>query len=107
MTCEVTNDKPEYGVNPKYHIISGGLGYNPKDFEEYLDVFKDETQPYLRLIKEVIVDNGMLGYTAEQCCNETLFKFSDGTYISFTWRGWGDLMSAMVGKGEGYMKYYM
>ena len=35
------------------------------------------------------------------------FVFSDKTALGFSWRAWGDLMSAIVGKNEGYMAYYM
>ncbi len=57
-------------------------------------------------MKKTIQENGLLGYTGQDAEQYT-FKFSDGVVIGFTWRGWGDLMQAIVDKREGYIAYYM
>lgn len=88
-----------------FHAFSGGMQENPT-WDEYIDMFLDQWHPHLNALKKFIEDNGMIGTTGEQT-NEVTFKFSDGTHWGFTWRAWGDLMQAIVGKREGYMKYYM
>lgn len=87
--------------------IMGGDDSNPT-WQEYSDSVKDEYKQHFELIKKAIEDNGWIGMTGERQQNENIsFKFSDGIHYRFTWRAWGDLMQAIVGKREGYMKYYM
>ena len=97
----VTTTKPK-----KYEPIFGGMKESP-DWDEYLSGYKDEFIPHLSLIKKAIEDLGWVGETAETKANDTFFVFSDGNAASFSWMAWGDLMSAIVGKNEGYMAYYM
>lgn len=83
------------------------MSTNPT-WEEYLSDYHDKYHPHFELIKKHIEDNGLIGLTGEQKQDMDLsFKFSDGTHFGFTWRAWGDLMQAIVGKKEGYMAYYM
>lgn len=89
-----------------YQPIIGGMDVSP-NWEEYLEYYKDEFKPHFRLIKKAIEDLGWVGETAESRANHSCFVFSDGTSLGFSWRAWGDLMSAIVGKNEGYMAYYM
>lgn len=94
-------------VHPEnYTLLMGGMDASPS-WEEYLSGYKDEYKPHLELVKRAIEDLGWIGETAEHKANQWCFVFSDGTSFSFSWRGWGDLMSAIVGKHEGYMAYYM
>lgn len=94
-------------IEPKnYDPIMGGMQTSPL-WEEYLSDYKDEYKPHLELIKKAIEELGWVGETAERKANQWFFVFSDGTALGFTWRAWGDLMSAIVGKNEGYMAYYM
>jgi hypothetical protein len=87
-------------------VILGGV--DPAEhWEEYLDSFKDKYQPHVQLIRSAIEALGWVGDTAEKRANDVSFHFSDGEVWDFTWRAWGDLMSAIVDKKEGYMKYYM
>jgi len=88
-----------------YQPIMGGDSSNPS-WEEYLSQFMDEFKPHVILLKEKIQSSGMIGMTGEAQDNIS-FKFSDGTHWGFSWRGWGDLMQAIVDKKEGYMAYYM
>ena len=90
----------------RYETIMGGDDSNPS-WAEFLDQFKEEYQPHISLIKKAIEDNNLVGERAERCANNLTFLFSDKTHIAFTWRGWGDLMQAIVDKKEGYMAYYM
>lgn len=101
LELTVTTNHPE-----DYHPIIGGMDTAP-NWEEYLSNYKDEYKPHLILVKKAIENLGWVGETAASKANNTCFVFSDGTSFSFSWRAWGDLMSAIVGKNEGYMAYYM
>lgn len=97
----------DFNSNDSYDAIMGGMNSNPT-WEEYLDDYENEFHPHIELIKKAIIDNGWVGMTGEQKQNENIsFKFSDGNHWGYSWRAWGDLMQAIVGKREGYMKYYM
>jgi hypothetical protein len=92
-----------------YHSIMGGDNSNPT-WEEYMANAGDEYKHHLELIKEAILnpDNELYKITGEEKQERGIsFKFSDGQHWGFSWRAWGDLMQAIVGKREGYMKYYM
>jgi hypothetical protein len=103
LTVEVVQEQKDENIS----ILMGGYDSNPT-WEEYLDLFNDEARPRLELIKEYIEKSDWIyKITAEYFCNDNHFRFSDGKEISFTWRAWGDLMQAIVGKREGYMAYYM
>lgn len=97
----VTNTDPE-----NYGVISGGIIPAP-DWEEYLDMYQDEIKPHFLLIRKAIEELGWVGEKADAKANDWCFVFSDGIALGFTWRAWGDMMSAIVGKNEGYMAYYM
>lgn len=87
-------------------VISGGLKNNPT-WKEYLKDVKYSYRPHFRLIRRAIIDLDWVGETGAAKANNYYFHFSDGTYMGFTWRAWGDLMQAIVNKREGYMQYYM
>lgn len=87
-------------------VIMGGMSHNPT-WEEYLIGYKKEFIPHMELIKKAIEELDLIGETAQDYSDGTCFVFSDEIAIGFTWRAWGDLMQAIVGKREGYMKYYM
>jgi hypothetical protein len=89
----------------KTHTILGGDSNNPT-WQEYLDDYKDEFKPHIELIRKAIEANYMVGYTGQDA-DDLYFKFSDENVFGFSWRGWGDLMQAIVNKKEGYMAYYM
>jgi len=87
--------------------LMGGDSSNPS-WDEYVDGFKEEYRPHIKLIRKAIEDNGWIGLTGENQDNENIqFRFSDGSLWGFSWRAWGDLMQAIVNKKEGYMTYYM
>ena len=86
--------------------ILGGNNKNPS-WEEYVNLWKDEYQPHLLLLKKAVEELGWVGETGESIANYYCFHFSDGVKWGYTWRAWGDLMQAIVDKKEGYMKYYM
>ena len=102
LTVEVVNDQQDKNIS----IIMGGRQDNPTWYE-YLEQYNEEGKGKIELIKEYIINSEFYQMTAEHFCNDNIFRFSDGTEIGFTWRAWGDLMQAIVGKREGYMKYYM
>lgn len=101
LELTVTTNHPE-----DYQRIIGGMDISP-NWEEYLSDYKNEFKPHFKLIKKAIEDLGWVGETADRKANDTCFVFSDKTALCFSWRAWGDLMSAIVGKNEGYMAYYM
>lgn len=107
LICKIAKEEPVYGEHPKYSIISGGMSDTPKDYEDYLESFTEKTIPYLNLVKLFIEENDLIGVCADEFADDNTFEFSDGVFISFTWRAWGDLMATIVGKGESYMQYYM
>lgn len=107
----VTNDKGLTCELVKIHEVSdydpfmGGDDNNPT-WEQYLDMFKEEYKGHVLLIRQIIIDNELVGETG-QFADDLVFKFSDGQCWGYTWRAWGDLMQAIVDKQEGYIKYYM
>lgn len=86
--------------------IMGGNPDNPT-WEEYLQDFNEKYHPHFELLKKAIYELEWVGETADSIANDYSFVFSDGIKLSFSWRAWGDLMQAIVGKREGYMTYYM
>jgi hypothetical protein len=64
-------------------------------------------QPHMLLIRKSIEENELIGETGQSFANIHSFKFSDGEILEFTQRAWGDLMQAIVGQREGYMRYYL
>ena len=101
LTVEIKNLK----LTSPYEVISGGDDSCPT-WGEYVEGFKDEFRPHIILIREKLESIGWVGKSAWEVCNTSTFVFSDGTKVGFTWRAWGDLMQAIVGEKEGYMKYY-
>lgn len=94
--------------NPRHFTEFGGDDSNPT-WEEYLSSYKEEIQPYVKAIKEYIEREGLMRKCANEiyAANDNLhFVFKDGTRFAFSWRAWGDLMQAIVGKREGYLRYY-
>jgi hypothetical protein len=91
--------------NESTYPFLGGDSNNPS-WEEYVNDFKQEYKGHILLLRKSIEENNMIGYTGEDA-DDLWFKFSDGEIWGFTWRAWGDLMSAIVDKKEGYMAYYM
>lgn len=89
-----------------YEVIMGGMDVSP-DWEEYLSYYVEEVRPHFMLIKKAIEELGWVGSCADKIADNTCFVFSDDKAVGFTWRAWGDLMSAIVGKNEGYIAYYM
>lgn len=100
LEITVTNNCPEDSQS-----IMGGMDI-PQNWEEYISDYKEEYKPHFKLIKKAIEDLGWVGEKANKKANDTCFVFSDGISLCFSWRAWGDLMSAIVGKNEGYMVYY-
>lgn len=105
LTCEIKKEPCSFDPDKKL-IVFGGDDRNPT-WEEYLSEIKDEYKPHFELLKSAIVESEFYKATGEVFCNDHYFLFSDGVYVSFSWRAWGDLMQAIVGEREGYMTYYM
>jgi len=84
----------------------GGITPAPS-WDEYLDSFNDIGKEVVTAVRACIEENNMVGAKAGDVCNDTWFEMDNGKSVTFTWRGWGDLMQAIVDKREGYMAYYM
>lgn len=99
------------GVQPegdpaRHRTLFGGDPSNPT-WDEYIEGFGTEAVPYLQAVRECCEREGIVGTTGEQMANDHYFEFDDGSTLAFSWRAWGDLMSAIADKREGYMAYYM
>jgi hypothetical protein len=87
-------------------FIMGGNDDTPS-WEEYMSNVLDDNKPHFILIKKAIEDLNWIGETGRSKANKICFMFSDGLAFKFSGRAWGDLMSAIVNKNEGYMTYYL
>ena len=87
-------------------VVSGGRQDAPT-LDEYINELSEEWKPRIKVLAEFIKNSKYYKMKAEVFCDDNHFRFSDGREIAFTWRAWGDLMQAIVGKREGYMAYYM
>jgi hypothetical protein len=84
----------------------GGIN-PPPSWDEYLEQFIESARPKILAIRELLVEEGLVGRYANEMANDTIFYFpEDSFYIQFSWRAWGDLMQSVVNKREGYMRYY-
>lgn len=106
MSLAVEVVKKQEQDDEGYEVITGGLDSNPT-WEEYRDTFAEDDRVRLDLVREALTLHGLLGRTADEVCNDTAFKFSDGVTWGFTWRAWGDLQQAIEGERRGYMAFYM
>lgn len=89
----------------------GGLGGWFTDgmrWKEYSDIYTEEGIPYAEALRAAILDRG-LKCTGRQHQNDSRMVpvFSDGTYASFSYRAWGDLMAAVWSEQEGKDYHYM
>lgn len=105
LELTVTTSTPKVSEEQAISVMGGDdRNLSWKDYlEEYVETF----QPHILLIKQAIEQLNWIGETGESKANTTYFVFSDGFVFTFSWRAWGDLMSAIVDKNEGYMQYYM
>lgn len=87
-------------------VIYGGYEHG-HTWDEYLANFRTSKRIHFNMIRKAIEELDWVGMTGEEMANDVEFVFSDGVIIAFTWRAWGDLMAAIVGKGENYLSYYM
>lgn len=94
----------------------GGMGgwVNGHNFAQYLETLEIPLDdPHYRLLYSEIVARGLReGGDWHQCADDGVPLFSDGTYITFSYRAWGDLLAAIWNTEEktnryGYMNFYM
>ena len=85
------------------------VGLRGHRWKDYIEVF-DDMKPHLEAIRKEIVKNNYKfgGYTHQL---EMIPIFSDNTIGFFSYRAWGDLMSAIwveeENKDYNYMDFYM
>lgn len=107
LTVErVVGEMPYGEEHPDSAIMLGGRPY-ALTWAEYLDEWRDEWVPRLTALRGYVASNGMVGMNAGEAQTQThYFRFSDGATLAFSARAWGDFMSAVVGKREGYLRYF-
>lgn len=105
-TVEPWPEEDEEADDENNLTMFGGDTSNPT-WDEYLSMFKPEWPERFEAVRECVEREGLTDTCADEFCNDNQFRISDGSRVSFSWRGWGDLLQAIAGKREGYMRYYM
>ncbi len=106
----ITYKKAEAGNYDVFYRGIGGWFDEGHRWKDYIEVFDDKVKPYLEAIRKEIVKNNYKfgGYTHQL---EMIPIFSDNTIGFFSYRAWGDLMSAIWAEEENkdynYMDFYM
>lgn len=103
---QITAELKEGVEHKNCEILLGGDDSNPT-WEEYISNYKPEFRPHFEAIRTCVESGPYMRGLAADICNNHFFECSDGLKIAFSWRAWGDLMQAIVGRREGYMVYYM
>jgi hypothetical protein len=89
-----------------YTPVMGGNPENPR-WRKFLNGCRAEFKPYAIAIKNALIEENLIPSYGMDCSNNYLFEFSDGRKpVGLSMRAWGDFVSAVVGKKEGYMAYY-
>lgn len=101
LTVEMIKDE-----TPEECFIKLGGDTSDPTWEEFTANMYPDWQERFNVLRTFIETNKMVGMCGDEQ-EDYYFKFSDGEMISFSMRAWGDLMQAIVGKREGYMRYYM
>ena len=88
-------------------VIFETTEYTHSSWDEYI-LFSDREKykSHLNLLRQAIIELEWVGASGSEIANDWYFYFSDGTIIIFTWRSWAEMMAALVGHGESYIKYY-
>ena len=97
-------------LNNEVVLISGGfsLDTNPV-WEEYIAGWPRAYQEYFSLLREeVVADPSVYKKCAMDLERLRYVVCVEGRklFLSFTFRAWGDFMSAIVGERESYLNYY-
>lgn len=90
-----------------FHMGVSSRYQGKPSWDEYVAAHESEIQPYIRGVRDCIERDGLVGSAAKNMADDSAFVFEDGVRVTFSWRGWGDLMQAVVNKREGYLAYYM
>ena len=106
VVAEIVHGRDDHPMDDDHVVLMGGDPSDPT-WEEYIAEYNDDFRPCLEAVRRAIEAAGIVGVTADRFCNDNYFRLSNGRTVSFSWRAWGDLMQAIVGKREGYMAYYM
>lgn len=83
----------------------------PHTWADYLDHFKPEAHPYAEALRRAIVERRVWECGDwHQNSDDGTPMFEDGTYASFSFRAWGDLLAAVwteqLGRQYCYMDFY-
>jgi len=90
----------------------GGWFDNGMRWKDYINTVKPEYKKYPEAIRlAVIHSNIRITGEQHQYGHDGVPVFSDGTYASFSYRAWGDIMGAIWSdvddKDYNYMSFYM
>lgn len=89
----------------------GGWFSDGHTWQDYIDEYRDDAQPYLTAIKDDVLASGrFIDGRMHGEDDEGVPLFEDETIGRFSARGWGDLMAAIAtekdGKDHNYMEFY-
>jgi len=89
----------------------GGFFQKGMRWADYVDYWDDEDLVYAQALRRAIVERSIKSTGSDhQTGSELVPVFDDGTYASFTFRAWGDLLAAIWSDEEGrdynYMDFY-
>lgn len=96
---------PEQETQNRYNKATTEVSPDSNPWEELLSEYTDEYKPHMELIKKWVLLQDATVFGEDM--NELCFSFSDGSFFDFSFRAWGAVMDAIIGKKEGYMAYYM
>lgn len=108
-------DAMAMGMNEAPISTLGGWFPKGKRWEDYLSLQEsvgDCSRPYFEALRqEIITRNIRRGGDWHQNSEEGVPIFSDGTFVVFSYRAWGDLLAAVWSTEENkdyeYMNFYM
>ena len=88
----------------------GGWFEKGHRWDDYIELFHEESRPYIEAIRQSVIENKMRT-TGEEHQYSAVPLFEDDTVGMFSFRAWGDLMAAIWSTEEDkdyhYMDFYM
>lgn len=112
LTVEWTDPSDERIDSKQIFSWMGGR-IKGEGWDEYLKGIKPEVWPYLEVLKASVIENKLRISGQEHDKDDGCTPiFSDGRWMSLSWRAWGDLMAAIWNTEENankytYMDFYM
>ncbi len=78
---------------------------NPPDpsWSEYLEAFDSSRRPYLVAARKWLLQREGPIPCADEWCNQYYLAFSDGRFMTFTWRAFGAFVAACLDQRDSYI----